>query len=58
MTFEMIEINGAWGERLDGVEIARFNEELNALAEVAERFRGTDEAGGAYALAMRDQERR
>jgi hypothetical protein len=57
MKFEVIEGSGEWIVRRDGVELARFGEQLAALADIAERFRDTDEAPSSYSLAMRYQTR-
>jgi hypothetical protein len=57
MKFEVIEGSGEWIVRRDGVELARFGEQLAALADIAERFRDTDEAPSRYSLAMRYQTR-
>jgi hypothetical protein len=57
MKFEVIESRGEWIVRRDGIELARFGEQLEALVDVAERLRGSDEASGVYSLAMRYQAR-
>ena len=57
MKFEIIEGGGGWAVWRNGVEIARHTDQLEALADIAERLRGADEAGGAYSLAMRYQAR-
>ena len=58
MKFEVIEHLGEWIVRRDGVELARFGEQLAALADVAERLRDADEPENhSYSLAMRYQAR-
>ena len=57
MKFEIIQEPGEWVVRRDGVEVARHADQLEALADIAERLRGADEEPGAYSLAMRYQAR-
>ncbi len=58
MKFEIIEAIGEWIVRRDGVELARFGEQLAALSDVAERLSDTEEsASTSYSLAMRYQAR-
>jgi hypothetical protein len=57
MKFEVIEGSGDWIVRRDGVELARFDQQLEALADVAERLRGADEAESSYSLSVRYQAR-
>ena len=57
MKFEVIESNGEWIVRRDGVEISRFDEQLDALADIAERLNDAIEADVSYSLAMRYQAR-
>jgi hypothetical protein len=57
MKFEVIETLGEWIVRRNGVELARFGEQLEALGDVAERLRDTEEVPGVYSLAMRYQAR-
>jgi len=57
MKFEVIEAAGEWVVRRNGVEVARYTDQLEALADIAERLRDADEASGAYSLAMRYQAR-
>lgn len=57
MKFEVIEGADEWIVRRDGVELARFGEQLAALADVAERLRDVDDDQGSYSLAMRYQAR-
>jgi hypothetical protein len=57
MKFEVIEGSGDWIVRRDGVELARFDQQLEALADVAERLRGADEVETSYSLSVRYQAR-
>jgi hypothetical protein len=57
MKYEVVETLGGWIVRRDGVELARFGEQLAALADVAERLGEAEEAAGSYSLAMRYQAR-
>jgi hypothetical protein len=57
MKYEVIESSGEWIVRRDGVELARFGQQLEALADVAERLRDSDEVQSSYSLAMRYQAR-
>jgi hypothetical protein len=57
MKFEVVENNGEWIVRRDGVEIARFRDQLEALADVGERLRAANDADGSYSLAMRYEAR-
>ena len=53
MKFEVIEDTGEWIVRRDGVELARFAEQLEALADVGERLREANEVESSYSLAVR-----
>jgi hypothetical protein len=57
MKFEVIESLGEWIVRRDGAELARHGDQLEALADVAERLRDSHEETGSYSLAMRYQAR-
>jgi hypothetical protein len=57
MKFEIIEHLGEWIVRRDGVELARFGEQLAALADITERLRDADEDQASYSLAMRYEAR-
>jgi hypothetical protein len=57
MKYEVLEESGVWVVQLDGVEIARFAEQDDALADVAERLKGHDAGDGSYSLTMRYQAR-
>jgi hypothetical protein len=57
MKFEVIESLGEWIVRRDGVELARFGDQLEALADIAERLRDRDDAPASYSLAMRYEAR-
>jgi hypothetical protein len=53
MKFEVIETGGEWIVRCNGAEVARFNDQLAALAEVTGRLRDAEERDASYSLAMR-----
>jgi hypothetical protein len=57
MKFEVVEDGGEWIVRRDGVELARFIDQLEALADIGERLRETQESDESYSLAMRYQAR-
>ena len=58
MKYEVLEEAGAWIVQRDGVEVARFAQQDDALADVAERLRGKTADDGSYSLTMRYQPRR
>ena len=53
MKFEVVESASDWILRRDGIELARFSEQDQALAEVARRLRTSEEHDLSYSLAMR-----
>jgi len=57
MKFEVSEGAGEWIVRRNGVEVARFGEQVAALADIAERWRGAKERQASYSLAVRYQAR-
>lgn len=57
MKFEVVETGGEWIVRSNGVEQARFSEQLDALADVAERLRDSSVGDTSYSLAMRYEAR-
>jgi len=57
MKFEVIEGAGEWIVRHDGMELARFDEQPDALADIAERLRRAEEGQLSYSLAMRYRRR-
>jgi hypothetical protein len=57
MKFEVIESRDEWIVRRNGVELARFRDQLEALAEVTDRLAGTAKADASYSLAVRYQPR-
>ena len=57
MKFEVIESRDEWIVRRDGVELARFRDQLGAFADVTDRLAGTDKVEGSYSLAVRYQRR-
>ena len=57
MKFEVIESGGQWIVRRNGLELGRFDQQLEALTDVADRLRESQEAEASYSLAMRYQPR-
>jgi hypothetical protein len=57
MKYEVVEHLGEWIVRRDGVELARFSEQVEALNDVAERFGAGREPQASYSLAVRYQPR-
>jgi hypothetical protein len=57
MRFEVVETGGEWIVRRDGVDLARYGEQVEALADVAERLRDDRADDASYSLAMRYQAR-
>jgi hypothetical protein len=57
MKFEVIESREEWIVRRDGVEVARFRDQLEALAEVTDRLAGAAKVDASYSLAVRYQPR-
>lgn len=57
MKFEVVEAGGEWIVRRDGVELARYGEQLEALNDVADRLRDDRPDDASYSLAMRYQAR-
>jgi hypothetical protein len=57
MNYEVLEDGGAWIVQRDGVEVARFAQQDDALADVAERLRDDAADTGSYSLTMRYQPR-
>jgi hypothetical protein len=57
MNYEIVEDCGEWVVQRDGVEIARFGEQLEALADIAERLREREPESGSYSLTVRYQAR-
>jgi len=53
MKYEVVEHLGEWIVRRDGEELARFDEQLAALADVTERLGGSKPADESYSLAVR-----
>jgi len=53
MKFEVVESTSDWIVRRDGIELARFNEQDQALADIAQRLREAEESELSYSLAMR-----
>jgi len=57
MKFEVVETDKDWVLRCEGVEVARFRAQEDALADVADRLRGEADRDLSYSLAMRYQAR-
>ena len=57
MKYEVLEESGEWVVQRDGDEVARFAQQDDALAFIAERLRGHDAESGSYSLTMRYQPR-
>ena len=57
MKFEVIEMGGEWIVRRDGADLARYGDQLDALADIGERLREAGEAEASYSLAMRYEHR-
>ncbi|HZZ68401.1 MAG TPA: hypothetical protein VFE18_09525 [Phenylobacterium sp.] len=58
MKFEVVESDGDWIVRRDGVELARLGDQEEALNAIAERLRNDDvESELSYSLTMRYQAR-
>jgi hypothetical protein len=57
MKYEVLEDCGVWIVQRDGVEVARFAQQDDALADVAERLREKSTDAGSYSLTMRYQPR-
>ena len=57
MKYEVLEEAGEWVVQRDGVEVARFAQQDDALADVAERLKAHDANDGSYSLTMRYQAR-
>lgn len=53
MKYEVVESAHGWIVQCDGLELARFDEQLEALNFVAERLSDPDHADCSYSLAMR-----
>ncbi|HLZ76044.1 hypothetical protein [Phenylobacterium sp.] len=55
MKFEVLEDDGGWIVRRNGVEIARHREQEQALSDIAERLRGDGRQvpDRSYSLTMR-----
>jgi hypothetical protein len=58
MKFEVVESDGDWIVRRDGVELARLGDQEEALNDIAERLRNDGGEGElSYSLTMRYQAR-
>ncbi len=57
MKYEVVEDGGEWIVQREGVEVARFGQQDDALADIAERLRDKSPDAGSYSLTMRYQPR-
>jgi hypothetical protein len=57
MKYEVVESLGEWIVRRDGVELARFGDQVAALTDVAGRLGQESEGDASYSLAVRYQAR-
>lgn len=57
MKYEVTEETGEWIVRREDAEVARFAEQDDALAYVAERLKTRETPSGSYSLTMRYQTR-
>ena len=57
MKYEVLEESGEWAVQRDGDEVARFAQQDDALAFIAERLRDQAPDSGSYSLTMRYQPR-
>jgi hypothetical protein len=57
MKYEVSEDGGEWVVRREGAEVARFAQQDDALAYVAERLKARETVSGSYSLTMRYQAR-
>lgn len=57
MKYEVTEETGEWVVRCEDAEVARFAEQDDALAYVAERLKARESDAGSYSLTMRYQAR-
>jgi hypothetical protein len=57
MNYEVSEDAGEWVVRCEDAEVARFAEQDDALAYVAERLKARETESGSYSLTMRYQAR-
>lgn len=57
MNYEVSEDAGGWVVRHQGADVARFTEQDDALAYVAEQLKARETQSGSYSLTMRYQAR-
>jgi hypothetical protein len=57
MKYAVVEATGEWIVQREGLELARFRDQIEALTHVADLLRDHDEADCSYSLAMRYQAR-
>ncbi len=57
MKYAVVEAAGEWIVQREGLELARFRDQIEALTHVAELLREADHPDGSFSLAMRYQAR-
>jgi hypothetical protein len=57
MKYAVVEAAGEWIVQREGLELARFRDQIEALTHVADLLRDGSQADGSYSLAMRYQAR-
>jgi len=57
MKYAVVEAAGEWIVQREGLELARFRDQIEALTHVADLLRDGGQADGSYSLAMRYQAR-
>ena len=57
MKYAVVEAAGEWIVQREGLELARFRDQIEALTHVADLLRDGSKADGSYSLAMRYQAR-
>jgi hypothetical protein len=57
MNYEVTEDAGEWVVRCEDAEVARFADQDDALAHVAERLKARETDSASYSLTMRYQNR-
>ncbi len=53
MKYAVVETAGEWIVQREGLELARFRDQIEALAHVADLLRDAGQSDGSYSLAMR-----
>jgi hypothetical protein len=57
MKYAVVEAAGEWIVQREGLELARFRDQIEALTHVADLLRGHEQTDGSYSLSMRYQAR-